>query len=269
MPDRRRDDRRRLGQPVALGDARRRSARSSRSDDADRQLGRAGQREADAGEGVGRRLVEVGERHPHRRRAGDHRDTPRARIDSSAVAGSKRCTSTTVAPTERLNAEDDVEPEDVVAAGSRRRRRRPARRGRVTERACSMLASRLPWREHRRPRRAGGAAREHQRGEVVGRDVDDRQRLGVEQLVERTRPSPASPSTRSRRARRTAIAARSTSRPRAGRAAVDDDGDRRRRRRARARSSGAGLAGLSGTATAPRPSDGEVGDRRTGGRCRR
>ena len=38
--------------------------------------------------------------------------------------------------------------------------------------------------EHRGPRRAGGAAGEHQRGEVVGLDVGDGQRLGRQQLVE-------------------------------------------------------------------------------------
>ena len=37
-------------------------------------------------------------------------------------------------------------------------------------------------REHRRPRRAGGTAREHQHGEVVGIDLDALYRIGVEQL---------------------------------------------------------------------------------------
>ena len=40
--------------------------------------------------------------------------TPRERIDSSAVAGSKRCTRTSVAPTDMVNPKDHVEPEDVV-----------------------------------------------------------------------------------------------------------------------------------------------------------
>ena len=39
--------------------------------------------------------------------------TPRWTIDSTAVAGSKRCTSSTVAPTVSDDAEHDVEPEDV------------------------------------------------------------------------------------------------------------------------------------------------------------
>ena len=71
--------------------------------------------------------------------------TPRSRMVSSAVDGSKRCTSTTVAPRGEGEAEHDVEPEDVE-------QRQHAVDDVVgvdpvppSERPCSMLASRLPW----------------------------------------------------------------------------------------------------------------------------
>ena len=95
-------DRRRLGQAVALGDAQPEALLQPLGDRFLGHLRRAGQREADGGEAVGRRLVEVANA-SHIGGAPGITVTPRSWIDSSAVDGSKRCTSTTVAPCARLS----------------------------------------------------------------------------------------------------------------------------------------------------------------------
>jgi hypothetical protein len=104
--------------------------------------------------------------------------------------------------------------------------------------------------EHRRPRGAGGPAGEHERGEVIGCDVDNRVCLGLEQLVERDGAVD--------------LPLCGDHRMEAGDGGTIDVGPRGHRRRSDqhgdradgtqlALDLGGGLAGLSGTTTAPRP----------------
>ena len=112
--------------------------------------------------------------------------TPCVSIVSSAVAGSNRSTSTTDAPAYEREAEHDVQPEDV----EQRQHAEHHVVGPPSPRpgcACIWLevGEQVAVGEHRRLRRAGGAAREEQHGQVVVGTVDDRRRVGGEQVVER------------------------------------------------------------------------------------
>ena len=253
-PDRRRDDGRRLGQPVALGDADA-EALGDPLGDAHRQLRRAGQGEADAGEGVGGRLVEVGEGHPQRRRAGDHGHA--AGLDRLERGRRVEALHEDDGRTDReAEAEDDVEPEDVVARDD------PvddvARRDPARDRAgLGDVGQQVAVAEHRGAGCAGRAAREEQRGEVVGRDVDGRHRGSIEQVVERhiagitVDRDDRAHGRDARRDRRPAQA------PDAVRSTTTATGASAASSRC---TSGAGLVGFNGAATAPRPTHREVGE---------
>ena len=183
--DRRRHDRRRLGEPVALGDAQP-EALLEPLGDADRQLGGARQGEADAGERVGRRLLEVGEGDPHRRRPGMTETS--AGLDR--LEGRRRVEPLHEhdgGPVRQAHREHHVEPEDVVerddAVDDVAGRHAAGDRPRLLD-----VGEQVAVGQHRGARRAGRAAREQQRGEVVGRHVDGRQRLGGQEVLDRDRP---------------------------------------------------------------------------------
>ena len=178
--------------------------------------------------------------------------TPRSRMVSSAVTGSKRCTRTALAPTWSVRSSDDREAHDVVeredaehdVVGSE-----PVAVGRAD---LAQVGQQVPVREHRRRRGAGRAAREHQQGERVARDVDRRRRAPSEQLVEGVRavevvarasrrPMTIAPVTDGWTDCHAAAAIGPTT------AATGETSDSWRS------ISGPGLVGLSGTATAPSP----------------
>ena len=173
-PGRRRDDRRCFGEAIPLGDDEPESL-LQRFSHRHRELGRPGVGDTDRREGVGRRLLELAERHPHGGCAEQHGDLSltdrldrRRRIEAlheqQRRPGQERLTEDDVEPVhvvQRDHAISDVTRADVLAA-----------------RAC-LLEVRLHAAvgEHRRLRGAGGSAREQQGGEVVGLDVDHRRRV--------------------------------------------------------------------------------------------
>ncbi len=69
--------------------------------------------------------------------------TPRSLIVSSAVNGSKRCTSTTVAPRARLMPSTTLSPKMWNTGSTPYTTSSPTMPS--VDRPCSMLASRLPW----------------------------------------------------------------------------------------------------------------------------
>ena len=88
---------------------------------------------------------------------------------STADAGSKRSTSSTVDPAWKDRPSTTFRPK-MWNSGSTPRVTSPGSWRRASDAStCSRLASRLPWRQHRRLRRPGDPAREDQDREVVGR----------------------------------------------------------------------------------------------------
>ena len=256
QPGRRRDDRRRLGEPVALGDDEPEPS-LQRSATVDGQLGGPGEATrivAKESAGASSNWLNA----THIGGAPNNTVTPRSAIDSIAVAGSKRCTSSSVAPDEQRLAEDDVEPVHVVqrdhAVGDVARRDVLAARAGLVE-----VGPHAAVGEHRRLRGAGRAAREQQGGEVVGLDVDHRRRVRGHHLGGGDGAGDLGAvggDHRAQRRNRGPVDVAPWRRP----GAVDDGARRPRRCRSGGPARAAGLVGLSGTATAPMPSSGQVGD---------
>ena len=256
MPGRAGDDRRGLGEAVALGEL----EAEPLVQPADRLLGHL-RRAVSASRTVAKLSAGASSKWLNASHSGGAPGmtvTLRSRIVSSAVDGSKRWTSTTVAPRGERDAEHDVEAEDVehrqhavddvVGLDLHRRRVRP----------WSRLPSRLPWLSIAARGEPAVPLVKIRTASVSGVDLDD------------VRPASAASSRSNVRARRRRRSARwrrrarpsapwrgrprATPRPPTGRPRRPW----RRRCDSSRSSSGAGLVGLSGTATAPRPSAGEV-----------
>ena len=176
--------RRRLGQPVALVD-RDTEAVEHLLRDGDRQLRRTRQGEPDRGEGVRVQFVEVGERRPHRRGAGHDGDL--AALDR---LGSRQGVEPLDQDERRADAEperhDDVQPEDVE---QREHRVDDVALFRPVLRRVALVQAgpQVAVGEHGGTRVAGGAAGEHQGGQLILVDLHAFDRLVLEQLVHRDR----------------------------------------------------------------------------------
>ena len=196
-------------------------------------------------------LVEVAERQPQRRRTGDDGDA--ALVDRCERGrGIEALHEHDRGADAQAETEHDVEPEDV----EQRQHAVDDVVGvdvAVRRQALLDVGQQVAVAEHRRPRRAGGAAGEDQHGQVRRLDVDRRQRpsareqssnatvpgsIGAPRWRRRSRPSARRPID----ARPVGGATGSTTTTLAPTVAISRS------------ISGAGLAGLSGTATAPRPS---------------
>ena len=178
---RRGDDRRRLGEAVALADLEAETL-LHRACHADRQARRSGQRQPHGREGVGVEFVEVGERSPQRRCARDDGDAAVAdRLDGGG--GVESLHEHDGGADAESEPDHHVEPEDVE---QREHAVDHVVGADVALRGAALVEVRLQVAvgEHRRTGRAGRAAGEHQHRELRAVDVDRLDGGSGEEVVE-------------------------------------------------------------------------------------